>query len=55
MAELPKDDFNAHRNPGDLDKTLTAEARLNLQQWYKAEFEFIDLCNEIIERQNYVS
>ena len=47
-AELPHDDFHAHRNPTNLDRTLEDEAIANLKDWYKDEFKLIDLCNGII-------
>jgi len=45
---LPKDEIRAHKNPLGLDKTLTDEARSNLNEWYKRDFEFIALCEAII-------
>jgi len=47
-AKLPNDDILAHRNPMDLDKTLTDEAIENLKKWYKDDFEFTTLCEEVI-------
>ncbi len=47
-AELPNDDILAHRNPTGLDKTLTNEAIENLKKWYKDDFKFIALYEEVI-------
>ena len=47
-AKLPNDDILAHRNPAELDKTLTKKAIENLKNWYKDDFKFIILCEEII-------
>ena len=47
-AKLPDDDIRAHRNPTGLDRTLSEEAIMNLKEWYKHDYEFIDLCREVI-------
>jgi hypothetical protein len=47
-AKLPDNDIRAHRNPTDLDRTLSDEAIKNLKEWYKKDYEFIDLCEEVI-------
>ena len=44
---LPKDDLVSHRNPKHLDKKLDPQAEVNLRQWYKADYDFIELCNEL--------
>ena len=51
-ASLPTDDIQAHRNPDDLDRTLTDEAYHNIKKWYKKDFEFIALCREIINEHS---
>jgi len=49
--ELPeKDSTAAHRNPGGLDRALAAQARLNLESWYDAEYYFLNLIKEIQSR-----
>jgi hypothetical protein len=45
---LPDNDIDAHRNPADVDRTLDHEATANLRRWYKGDFQFIDLCREIL-------
>ncbi len=47
-AVLPNNDNLANRGSTDLDRTLTDEAIDNLKRWYKNEFKFIALCEEII-------
>lgn len=47
-TKLPDDDILAHRNPVELNKTLADEAVENLKKWYKDDFKFIALCEEII-------
>ncbi len=43
---LPSDDIGAHRNPPDLDKNLSPASMAALQEWYKADYDFIKLCEE---------
>ncbi len=43
-VNLPDSEFNAHRNPAQLDKDLDNDAINNLKAWYKKDYEFIDLC-----------
>jgi hypothetical protein len=47
-AELPQDDLNAHKTPSNLDKTLVPQAIENLQEWYREEFEFLRICQELM-------
>ena len=44
---LPEDEVHAHRNPEYLDKSLDATAVANLEKWYAADFEFVDLCRNL--------
>jgi len=44
---LPKNDVEAHRNPGALDTSLALEAIRNLREWYAADYRFMRLCREI--------
>ena len=48
-ASLPSDDIKAHRNPGNLDKTLDDTAIANMKDWYKADYRFIELSRKIRE------
>lgn len=41
---LPSDDLTAHRNPAGLDTRLDEEAMRNLQEWYQADYRFLELC-----------
>ncbi|MEM7219478.1 MAG: sulfotransferase family 2 domain-containing protein [Pseudomonadota bacterium] len=45
-VSLPKDDYNAHRNPDDLDKRLSDKAIGNLRAWYREDFQFVEYCRE---------
>lgn len=47
--QLPNDDIKAHRNPKGIDKSLEAVAVKNLKQWYIKEYQFIELCRNIIK------
>lgn len=51
-TKLPSGEASAHRNPASLDRTLTDEAIENLKQWYKDDFRFILLCQEVICKFN---
>lgn len=50
-VELPTNPIHAHRNPPDTDKTLTQEAIENLNRWYRADFEFLALCQSMIRER----
>ena len=41
---LPNDDVGAHRNSGELDKSLTTAARRRLEEWYAEDIIIIDFC-----------
>ena len=49
-VELPKDNVLAHRNPAELNKKLSETAVENLKDWYQKDFDFIDLCKEVIPK-----
>jgi hypothetical protein len=51
-AVLPDDDVIAHRNPGDLDRTLGDEAIASLERWYEDDYQFMQLCKELIAEEN---
>jgi hypothetical protein len=42
-AVLPEDPVLKHKNPSDVDKTLSEEALKNLKRWYQADYDFITL------------
>jgi len=44
--ELPKDNFNKHKSPENLDKYLNPKAVKNLTEWYSKEFQFLKLLEE---------
>lgn len=48
--DLPKDDISKHKNPNHLSYELSEKAMLNLNKWYKKDFElynvFIALAQE---------
>jgi hypothetical protein len=46
-GELPRDPVQAHRNPADVDRRLSDEAKENLRAWYQADYEAIQVCSEI--------
>lgn len=48
LARLPDDEISAHRNPAAVDKKLTAEAVGNLCRWYQDDFDYVILCNSLI-------
>lgn len=41
---LPNDDIKAHKNPKNIDTTISTSSEKNLRKWYKEDFEFINLC-----------
>lgn len=43
---LPQNDVTAHRNPKGLDRTMSAEAQMNLRGWYAADYAFMDICRD---------
>jgi len=49
-AVLPTDVRHAHRDPGLLDRSLSALAVENLTQWYARDFDFIRLCTDVHAR-----
>ena len=51
--ELPDDDVCAHRNPANIDKTLSPVALANLHRWYEADFRAIELCRQIATRAGF--
>ena len=52
-ASLPDDDIKAHRNPGNLDRTLSEKSMANLHAWYKNDYRFIDLSRAVREQMGY--
>lgn len=48
-VRLPEDDFHAHRNPSTPDHLLDERAEANLRDWYKADYQFIQLCRDTFD------
>lgn len=46
-ATLPTDATKSHRTPLNFDRTLNATAIRNLRNWYREDYEFVSLCQEI--------
>jgi hypothetical protein len=46
-ARLPAGDRRAHRNPQDVDKTLSPAAESNLRKWYARDIRFYDFCKRL--------
>jgi hypothetical protein len=44
---LPKDDVESHRDPTGLDRTLEDVAIENLRSWYREDYRFAALCEEL--------
>jgi hypothetical protein len=44
---LPDDDVLAHRNPAGVDRTLSVEARANLEAWYAQDRAFVAMCSQL--------
>ena len=42
--QAPTDEMKAHRNPKELDTQLSERAIVNLQKWYKKDFEIYRWC-----------
>lgn len=51
-AELPDDEIISHRSPPGLDKTLRDQAIENLKKWYEKDFEFVRLCEEVLQQRS---
>lgn len=41
---LPQDEILAHRNPANVDRSISEQGVINLHQWYEEDYVFIDLC-----------
>lgn len=48
-ATLPADELHTHKNPNNVDKKLEDKAIDNLKRWYKADYEFIQLCRTLAQ------
>jgi len=44
QTSLPSDNKSAHRTPDDADKYLSNQAVMNIRDWYKADYQFYNLC-----------
>jgi hypothetical protein len=42
-APLPTDDFRTHRNPDNLDVSLSSQALQNLRKWYERDLRFYEM------------
>ena len=47
-VSLPDDPVRSHRSPRNLDRTLGGTALANLHAWYRDDFRFVTLCEEVI-------
>jgi hypothetical protein len=47
---LPTDPVQAHRNPPNLDRGLSAQAKTNLVRWYRLDYDFLDFLDFLAER-----
>lgn len=45
---LPRDDVRAHKNPRNIDIHLEDTALRNLLTWYARDYQFLELCKEIV-------
>ena len=52
---LPDDRVYAHQSDKSVDRTLDKAAGRNLKDWYRDDYRFIALCEELIERQAQAS
>jgi hypothetical protein len=46
LGELPTDPIKAHQMPTNLDKKLSDLAIQNLKDWYKRDYEFLDMLKQ---------
>jgi hypothetical protein len=53
-AELPSDEVNAHKSPQSVDKNLSDKARENLKAWYREDYDFIEVCNQLRRERNRI-
>ena len=49
-AQLPSDELRSHKSPAEYDRSLDPEARVNLQRWYRRDFEFLEFCQDMSGR-----
>ena len=47
-VNLPLDDVAAHRNPRGLDTHLDDAAVENLRDWFKTDYQFVELCRTVV-------
>lgn len=50
--QLPNDDVGAHRNPQNLDKSLTPKAVAALTDWYAEDYVFFSRCKDFKTSNN---
>jgi hypothetical protein len=51
QVRLPQDEVRSHRNPADVDKSMSPLAEANLRTWYAHDQRFMDLCHELIAQR----
>ena len=44
---LPSDPVQAHRNTGEIDRTLTPKMLDALREWYAGDYRLLELCDEV--------
>jgi hypothetical protein len=44
QTTLQRDPVKAHRNPDDVDRSLSPLARHNLEEWYRDDYDFLRTC-----------
>ncbi len=47
-CQLPKDDFSSHKNPINLDTSISNSGVLALENWYEEDLRFISICKGIM-------
>lgn len=50
--QLPTDDVEAHKTPGDLDRRLEPTALQALREWYARDYVFMKFCKEKADEIN---
>jgi hypothetical protein len=47
QAALPTDDVSAHRAPDSMGRHLEENALIALKEWYRVDYDFIQLCEKL--------
>jgi hypothetical protein len=55
IVSLPENKKDRHQAPGIIDRNMSERARQNIKIWYKEDYEFIDLVENMRNKIDYIS